>query len=162
MADRIVVMNHGVIEQVGTPADIYAAPATAFVADFVGHMTFLEGTVAGPGTVRVEAIELEVPAVRDLAVGDRIRLGFRPEEVQVRNLTPETQNRIEATVESLEFLGSFCRATLAAAQAPGLKLRADFSTNAVRDVAIAKGQRLTVALPPPAIRRFVEERGTAA
>ncbi len=51
MADRIVVMNHGVIEQVGTPAEIYRAPATAFVADFVGKMNFLDGDGrrAGPG-----------------------------------------------------------------------------------------------------------------
>jgi iron(III) transport system ATP-binding protein len=162
MADRIVVMNHGVIEQVGMPADIYAVPATAFVADFVGQMTFLRGTVAAPGRVLVEAIELEVPAVRDFVVGERIRLGFRPEEVQVRNLTPETPNRIDVTVEALEFLGSYCRARLVAAQASDLQLRADFSTNAMRDVAIAKGQRLIVALPPPAIRCFVDERGSAA
>jgi iron(III) transport system ATP-binding protein len=162
MADRIVVMNHGVIEQVGTPAEIYAAPATAFVADFVGHMTFLQGAVSVPGWVRVEGVELYVPAARDLAAGDRIKLGFRPEEVQVRNLTPATPNRFTATVQSLEFLGSFCRATLVAAEAPILKLRADFSSNAMRDVAIATGQTLTVALPPEALRRFPDERGSAA
>jgi iron(III) transport system ATP-binding protein len=65
-------------------------------------------------------------------------------------------------VEALEFLGSYCRARLVAAQASDLQLRADFSTNAMRDVAIAKGQRLIVALPPPAIRCFVDERGSAA
>ncbi len=48
MADRIVVMNQGVIEQVGTPSEIYRKPATAFVADFVGTMTFLDAEVTGP------------------------------------------------------------------------------------------------------------------
>src|SRR5437868_12336298 len=48
MADRIVVMNQGVIEQVGTPSDIYRKPASAFVADFVGTMTFLDAEVTGP------------------------------------------------------------------------------------------------------------------
>jgi iron(III) transport system ATP-binding protein len=162
MADRIVVMNHGAIEQVGTPATIYEAPASAFVGDFVGHMTFLQGAVSAPGKVRVEGVELDVPSARDFAVGDRIKLGFRPEEVQVRNLTQATPNRIEATVQSLEFLGSFCRATLVAVQAPTFELRADFSSNAMRDVAIALNQRLTVALPPQAIRRFTDERGMAA
>ena len=47
MADRIVVMNHGTIEQVGTPQEVYAAPATAFVADFVGAMNFLDGSLRG-------------------------------------------------------------------------------------------------------------------
>ena len=49
MADRIVVMNHGVIEQVGTPAEIYRKPATAFVADFVGAMNSLDAVVIRPG-----------------------------------------------------------------------------------------------------------------
>jgi iron(III) transport system ATP-binding protein len=162
MADRIVVMNHGAIEQVGTPAAIYEAPASAFVGDFVGHMTFMQGAVSAPGKVRVEGVELDVPSARDFAVGDRIKLGFRPEAVQVRNLTQATPNRIEATVRSLEFLGSFCRATLVAVQAPTFELRADFSSNAMRDVAIALNQRLTVALPPQAIRRFADECGMAA
>ena len=43
MADRIVVMNHGVIEQVGTPLEVYREPATAFVADFIGSMNFMPG-----------------------------------------------------------------------------------------------------------------------
>ena len=49
MADRIVVMNHGVIEQVGTPLEIYRSPRTAFVADFVGTMNFIEGMMAEAG-----------------------------------------------------------------------------------------------------------------
>src|SRR4051812_35213177 len=57
MADRIVVMNQGVIEQVGTPMDIYRKPTTAFVADFVGTMTFLDGEIAGPMSLRVGALE---------------------------------------------------------------------------------------------------------
>jgi iron(III) transport system ATP-binding protein len=47
MADRIVVMNHGCIEQVGTPTEIYREPASAFVADFVGQVNVLDGTVTG-------------------------------------------------------------------------------------------------------------------
>src|SRR5213075_753450 len=48
MADCIVVMNQGVIEQIGSPQDIYRKPASAFVADFVGTMTFLDAEIAGP------------------------------------------------------------------------------------------------------------------
>ena len=48
MADRIVVMNHGVIEQVGTPTEVYRKPDSAFVADFVGTTNFLPGVVVGP------------------------------------------------------------------------------------------------------------------
>ncbi len=58
MADRIVVMNHGVIEQVGTPTEVYRKPASAFVADFVGTTNFLPGVVVRPGIVRFRDIDL--------------------------------------------------------------------------------------------------------
>src|SRR5439155_24994541 len=58
MADRIVVMNQGVIEQVGTPQEIYRNPTTAFVADFVGTMTFLDGEIAGPDLLRLGSVDL--------------------------------------------------------------------------------------------------------
>ena len=53
MADRIVVMDHGVIEQVGSPEEIYGTPTTSFVADFIGTMNFVEGTVASDGAVKL-------------------------------------------------------------------------------------------------------------
>ena len=58
MADRIVVMNQGVIDQVGTPSEIYRHPTTAFVADFVGSMTFIDAEVDGPDGVRVGGLNL--------------------------------------------------------------------------------------------------------
>ena len=51
MADRIVVMNHGVIEQAGAPTEIYGEPASVFVADFIGTMNFIAGEVTGTGEV---------------------------------------------------------------------------------------------------------------
>jgi len=58
MADRIVIINEGVIEQVGTPEDIYIRPASPFVADFVGTMNFLPGTAGTQGHVKLDGIEL--------------------------------------------------------------------------------------------------------
>ena len=55
MADRIVVMDHGKIEQIGTPLEIYREPRTSFVADFIGTMNFVAGTVSGPASVRLGA-----------------------------------------------------------------------------------------------------------
>src|SRR5215207_6189118 len=58
MADRIVVMNQGVIDQVGMPLEIYRAPATPFVADFVGSMTFLDAHVSGADRLRIGTLEI--------------------------------------------------------------------------------------------------------
>ena len=53
MADRIVVMNHGRIEQVGTPEEIYSTPASPFVADFIGVMNFMQGEILSSKTVQI-------------------------------------------------------------------------------------------------------------
>src|SRR6187549_2866655 len=79
MADRIVVMNQGVIEQVGTPAEIYRAPATPFVADFVGSMTFLDAEVTGPERLRFGSIDLACKSINGFKHGSTVRIGLRPE-----------------------------------------------------------------------------------
>jgi iron(III) transport system ATP-binding protein len=153
IADRIVVMNHGVIEQVGSPIDIYRQPATAFVADFVGTMNFLEGEVLDRARVRLGALTLAHDGAPDgAAAGAPVLVAVRPEDVAVRGITPESANAFPAEVRDMEFLGSFFRATVAPADGSGLVLTADFSINAVRDLGIAPGSRLTVALPVDRIR----------
>ncbi|MDI3309209.1 MAG: putative 2-aminoethylphosphonate ABC transporter ATP-binding protein [Acetobacteraceae bacterium] len=154
MADRIVVMNHGVIEQTGAPEEIYRRPASPFVADFVGSMSFLEAVAAGAGRVRVGKRQLRVEGVAELAPGAPVRLGLRPEEVRVRGVRAEDANAFEATVTDLEFLGPFCRARLVAREEPALCLLADFSANLMRDMAIERGGVLRIALPPEILRVF--------
>ena len=90
MADRIVVMRDGIIEQVGSPLDLYNRPANQFVAGFLGspRMNFLSATITtisgGMVTLKVDAIAETLTLPTDessasLAVGDVVRLGFRPE-----------------------------------------------------------------------------------
>src|SRR5437868_926369 len=90
MADRIVVMNHGVIEQAGTPQEIYRHPSTAFVADFVGAMNFLAGTYVATAQVKIGSQTFACPPQDGLAVGQAVQLCIRPEDVRVRNLAPQT------------------------------------------------------------------------
>jgi len=156
MADRIVVMNHGAIEQVGTPSDIYRKPASAFVADFVGTMTFLDAEVAGPDRLRFGGIELACNSVNGFQHGTAVRIGLRPEEVRVRNIDSSTPNQIATRVSLLDFLGSFCRARLEPDAAPGVAILADFSANLMRDLSVAEGQKLTIALPPESLRVFAK------
>ena len=154
MADRIVVMNHGAIEQVGTPEEIYRAPASPFVADFVGHMTFLDAVVSGPATIRVGALELRVGNDSPLPPGSPVRVAMRPEDVRTRSIDEQTVNRFEARVERLAFLGAFCRAELSPLVSPHTPISADFSTNAMRDLSIKEGETRAVAFPPEALRVF--------
>ncbi len=155
MADRIVVMDHGCIEQVGTPEEVYRRPSSAFVAEFVGAMTFLDAVAGAPGQVLVQGIPLQATdGARSFHPGSPLRVAMRPEEVQVRNLSASTPNRLDTTIEDLEFLGPFCRAVLRPLAAPTVELVADFSANAMRDLSLARGQALPVALPPQHLRLF--------
>ena len=154
MADRIVVMNRGLVEQVGSPADIYARPNSAFVADFVGAMNMFEAEVAGPGRVRAGALELACESLGLRPVGQRVKLGLRPEEVRIRGVEAGSTNAIPVVVELLDFLGAFCRATLRPTAARELTLRSDFSANAMRDLGIKEGQTVTIGLPPESLRVF--------
>jgi multiple sugar transport system ATP-binding protein len=87
MADKIAIMSHGVIEQYGTPEEIYNRPATMFVADFVGSppmnfIPFESGLATGQTTVQVDGQMIAVPEIReDLAPGRRL-LGVRPEHIR--------------------------------------------------------------------------------
>ena len=153
MADRIVVMNQGVIEQVGSPTEVYRKPASAFVADFVGTTNFLPGVVVGPSQVRFSGIDLSCELGIKPGAGHDVTLAIRPEDVVVRNINAETPNSFEARVAEIEFLGSFCRVGLALnGGAP--TLLADFSINAVRDLEIDRDKHMRVALPRDRLRVF--------
>jgi iron(III) transport system ATP-binding protein len=154
MADRIVVMNHGVVEQVGTPSEIYRHPTTPFVADFVGTMNFLDGTMLAPGRVAVGDLELLCTETGAADGGQKVRLCLRPEDVRVRDLGDERTNRLAVDIADLDFIGAFCRATLRLPRTDNAFLVADFSSNLMRDFALEAGKRLEVILPPDRLRLF--------
>lgn len=153
IADRIVVMNEGRIEQIGTPTDVYRRPEAAFVADFVGQMNFLVTDGFAADRIRLGEVEL---VVEGLTIGDakgEMTLCIRPEDVQVRNLVEGQGNTVKTRINHLEFLGSYCRAELNLSC--GRTLRADFSINAMRDLGLVPGQELMVALPLDRLRLFM-------
>jgi iron(III) transport system ATP-binding protein len=154
LADRMVVMNQGAIEQIGTPAEVYRRPKTAFVADFVG-MNFMPATASGPAGVRVGDMELRAAEAHGLRDGAAARLAVRPEDLRLRAGRDATEvNRFEAHVLALGFHGGFCRITLAPSRAPGTQIAADVTASDLRDLAIETGQTVAVALPPDTIRIF--------
>jgi iron(III) transport system ATP-binding protein len=152
MAERIVVMNHGVIEQVGTPEEIYGHPATAFVADFVGRMNFLQGVIAGAGRVRIGNYILETPVHNLLLEGTAVEVGLRPESIQVARKT--STNVVPAVVQEIEFLGAFCRVSLIITGAEDAPLLADFSANMMADLNLVVSSRLNISLPSQGLRVF--------
>ena len=156
MADRIVVMNHGVIEQVGTPNDIYDHPASPFVADFIGSMNFLNGHAASDNLVALGGITIRVDNAQKALDRGQITVCIRPEDVATRGVDADNENAIEATVAELEFLGSVHRATLDINGDGSLRFRADFSANLMRDLAIAEGKTVHVAFPPDRLHVFAD------
>jgi len=158
MADRIVVMNHGVIEQIGGPLDIYRAPASPFVADFIGVMNFVAGAMVRDGVVRLGRIELACEA-DGFAPGTPVTLAIRPEEIVVQDVRAGEPNTLEARVGAMVFLGSFFRAELVDGSLGDARLRTDLSVDVVRRLGIAENQIVPFRLPKDRIRIYPE--GTA-
>ncbi len=146
MADRIVVMDHGLIEQVGSPEEIYGRPKTAFVADFIGTMNFIPGSVSKTGSVSVGQSTFECDTTSH-ANGASITLAIRPEDINAQDISDNDTNVVEAEIKSLEFMGSFYRANLVGATFGDGDVHADFSVNLVRRKSIAVGSKLPVRLP---------------
>ncbi|MGE0715475.1 MAG: putative 2-aminoethylphosphonate ABC transporter ATP-binding protein [Alphaproteobacteria bacterium] len=153
LADRIVVMDRGRIEQVGSPDEIYRRPASMFVAGFVGTMNFLPGEAAAPGRVRLGTMEMAAP-VDGLAAGAACTVCARPEDFIIRNVGTHTQNAFAATIAATEFLGAVVRARLAVPAMGETPLLVDFSLNAVTDLDLTHGRSITMALPEERIRVF--------
>ncbi|WP_343559915.1 putative 2-aminoethylphosphonate ABC transporter ATP-binding protein [Kiloniella sp. b19] len=146
MADRIVVMNHGVIEQVGTPFDIYRNPASPFVADFIGTMNFVPGTLQDSHRVDMQGVALACDPEKIYSDGQEVLVAFRPEDLVVCE-RDERENCFAATILGMEFLGSFYRADLEIVTGQGrFVVRADFSINLIRREALGVGQEIHVAL----------------
>jgi iron(III) transport system ATP-binding protein len=153
IADRLVVMNRGIIEQVGTPVAVYRRPASAFVADFIGAMNFMPAVVVGPGIVRSGGLDLACE-VDGVAAGRGVTLAIRPEDIRVQSVTGSEENAVTVSIKAMEFLGSFFRVDLAGDALDGVTLRADLAVDLVRRLDLAEGQTLPVVLPRRRLRVY--------
>lgn len=129
MADTIALMNQGVMEQLGTPQDIYDRPATLFVADFIGSppMSFVpfRGRVApGDRSVRIGEVEIPLPEVREGSADAELVLGVRPESIRLSSDAP-----FRAEVLDAEYLGTTQIITLATAAGARIKARISADLN---------------------------------
>jgi multiple sugar transport system ATP-binding protein len=106
MADKIAVMNRGVIEQFATPQEIYDQPATMFVADFIGSppmnlLPFRSGLRAGSVSVHVNGADIAVPRIAADVAEAELALGVRPEHIRFSDAS-----RLRGTVFGAEYLGT--------------------------------------------------------
>ncbi|MDF2620377.1 MAG: transporter related protein [Xanthobacteraceae bacterium] len=106
MADKIAVMNHGVVEQFGTPQEIYDRPASMYVADFIGSppMNFIRfngGLPRGARIARIGVAAIEMPELREEVAPGDLALGVRPEHVRLVDSSP-----LRGAIYGSEYLGT--------------------------------------------------------
>ena len=152
VADRIIVMNHGVIDQVGTPLQVYRDPATPFVADFVGKINVLPGRLHPGRAVEIGAsrfdCELDADAARD------VKVYLRPEDLLARPISPGDTNVFNACIEKIEFLGSFCHVSVRSAEIGPQALTVYLSLNYIAEQGLQVGSRLPLRVMPERMRFF--------
>jgi iron(III) transport system ATP-binding protein len=117
ISDRIAVMNAGNVVQIGTPEEIYARPATKFVADFIGTMNFVPGVIesvqpdSGEVFVRTEfndALRCSGAAADAAEAGQQVFASIRPEDVEVyAESQPARENLFRGTIAHKAYLGNF-------------------------------------------------------
>jgi putative spermidine/putrescine transport system ATP-binding protein len=144
ISDRIVVMNKGKIEQIGTPFEIYNRPATPFVASFIGTLNLLEASVADPGSGKLllDGQEIFASAPVAQAKGTRVKLAVRPEALGTETGTPDF-NRIRGKLANVVFLGSIVRMIV---KTKGNDISMD-SFNDPRLVLPSIGEELSISFP---------------
>ena len=120
ISDRLVVMRDGLIEQVGSPIEIYERPANEFIAGFVGYVNFMEGRVASIGEKTREAVidteygQIEIALEQDDIVhGDEVLLVIRPESVNISlDRCGKGQNVLSGALKSYMYAGSLAKCTV--------------------------------------------------
>ncbi|SEF83370.1 ABC transporter ATP-binding protein [Bosea lathyri] len=142
LADRIVVLQGGRIEQIGTPLDLYNAPDNLFVAGFIGspRMNLLPARISGPGTVAVgeDGQVVETGIVAPLKPGATVTLGIRPEHIA---LAKNGEAGLTMTIDLVERLGGESYLYGSAPGLPQITVRLDGQTSHGR------GDSVTIRLP---------------
>jgi multiple sugar transport system ATP-binding protein len=155
MADKIAIMNEGVIEQLGTPRDVYERPASVFVADFVGApaMNFLPleaALTSGATVVQIGPASVSVPALREDVSARPLLCGVRPEHVRFAD-----GSALRAEVLGTEYIGTGRIVTLSVGEGTTVRAKVEVSSTAKR------GDRVGLAFDAAAVSLFDRTTGRA-
>ena len=154
MADKVVVMNDGVIEQIGSASEVYERAATPFVADFLGKANVLNATALGSGRYRVGAIDLTLPnSSAGEVAGQPVRIYVRPEDRHVEGDIASLPNRLRGRIARIDYLGTFCLAELRS-EALGQPILISYSLNQLHDLGVREGADVEIALRVDRVRVF--------
>jgi iron(III) transport system ATP-binding protein len=149
VADRIVVMNHGVIEQVGTPLEIYREPASPFVADFVGKVNVL---AANRVNGRLQLGRFSLPGHDDN--NGPVKAYLRPEDVLAQPIAPDEAHVFDAQIQKIDFLGAYCHVEVSSWSLESHKLTVFLSLNFLAEHALQVGSTFKLKLLPERIKVF--------
>ena len=152
VADRVVVMNHGVIEQVGTPVEIYRDPSTPFVADFVGKINVLVGRLEPGRRLSVGASRFE--CVHDCETARDVKVYLRPEDVLARPIEDGDSNVFEGEIDKIEFFGSHCLVRVGSSALAAQPITVYLSLNFLAEKGLEVGSRLPLRILPERLRLF--------
>jgi spermidine/putrescine transport system ATP-binding protein len=152
MSDRLAVMRHGRIQQIGAPAEVYQEPRTAWVADFLGVSNLMDAVAMGRsgGTCRVRVGDFELRAGSgDLDATGTVKLVVRPERVILDQHGAAGENRVPAMVERTVYVGPVTQ--LIVRLAPGDQIQV-MVANRGDEGEWRQGTPVSAFLPPDAIR----------
>jgi spermidine/putrescine transport system ATP-binding protein len=143
MADRIVIMNSGRIEQLGTPSELYESPRTAFVAGFLGVSNLLDGEVLGEGTVKLSDGTIVKVPLDALHRTGMVQIGVRPEKIRIGG-EGEEGNSLTGTVTESAYIGVSTQYILDTPAGPVTV----YVQNDRPGPQVATGERLTLSWSP--------------
>jgi ABC-type Fe3+/spermidine/putrescine transport system ATPase subunit len=147
ISDKVVVMNKGDIEQVGTPEEIYRAPKTRFVATFIGTANQFFGVVSGKDTVICKNTKLLVIGLAGFDDGQQVVVLVRPETIQVQSEQPKNGNWniIPGAIETITFHGASTRLGV---NVSGQRVVADITVANIKPVSL--NQKIWLLFSPDA------------
>jgi putative spermidine/putrescine transport system ATP-binding protein len=154
ISDKVVVMNKGLIEQVGAPEDIYRAPRTRFVATFIGTANQFLGNTSAGNKVLCKIVELLTGSLKDFETGQAVVVLVRPENIQVQAEQPQREdwNVIPGRIETITFHGAVTRLGV---NVSGQRVVADITVANTQPVSL--NQRIWLLFPPDACQVMVAE-----
>lgn len=159
MSDRVIVMNAGIIEQIGTPHEVYYSPINRFVANFVGTANVMavlvttQDRVNGKYQISSPLGELMIQSARP-PINHSVYVFWRPEDAVLISSAQANENTIAFTVSSTSFLGNVSDINVRLAGTQSAEV--DWRIQLPGMVTLSKGQRILFAIPPDKLR-FLQE-----